>query len=216
MNTKKILIIAGGIIAIVATSIGATLAVQSVQSHPAPLPPAQATPTPPPPPPAPTPTVPATPVAQVIAVSPHYVTVSKPVQHCYPVQQVVSQPASPKIPGAGAVIGGVAGGFAGSAIKGNAHTAAIVAGAALGALSGNAVQKSMNQPTQQVQTSTQCSTQNVSKQVVKGYDVTYLMNGQQGTTRMNTAPAVGSNLILPQYQTQTIQVVPTTPAAPTQ
>ncbi len=214
MNAKKVLIIVGGVVAVAATSIGATLAIQSSQSQPpastaaAPVPP----PAPPAPAPEPTPTVTATPVAQVTGVSPHYVTVSKPVQHCYPVQQVVTVPNSPKVPGAGAVLGGVAGGFAGSAIHGSAHTAAIVAGAALGAVSGNAVQKSMNQPTQQVQTSTQCTTEHVSKQVVKGYDVTYLLNGQTGTMRMNTAPAVGSNLILP--QTQTVQVP--VPAAPTQ
>jgi uncharacterized protein YcfJ len=94
----------------------------------------------------------------------------------------------PNVPGAGAVLGGVAGGLAGSAIHGKNHTAAVIAGAALGVVGGNAVQHNMNQPVPRYVYSKQCDTHYVSTRVKKGYEVTYLYNGQQGTLLMENKP----------------------------
>src|SRR5262249_36846534 len=146
-----------------------------------------AVPAPPPPPP----------MAQVINVNPHYVTTSKPQKHCYQRPQTIYPQQDNSPPLAGAVIGGVTGGLAGSAVNGKSHNAAIVAGAALGALTGGAVQKNMNKPQPQTIYVTQCTTKTVSSKVQKGYEVTYLFNGQQGMILMDNPPV--SNMIPPPY-----------------
>ncbi|MFT3741297.1 MAG: glycine zipper domain-containing protein [Gammaproteobacteria bacterium] len=128
------------------------------------------------------------PVAQVIAVVPHYVTTSKPVRKCYPSEAVVYQQPQSTAPHAGAVIGGIAGGLAGSAVHGNGREVAIGAGAAIGALSGNAIQNNMNQPQAQVVRTMRCTTHTVTNKVQKGYEVTYMYNGQQGMVIMNNPP----------------------------
>ncbi len=190
-QTKTTLALIGGALGIALISAFAALSIQSMYNH-------HDTPPPPPPPVeapvAPPPALP--PVAQVIAVSPHYVSQSYPVRNCQPVQNVVYGDAKKGIPGAGAVIGGVAGGLAGSAIHGNGRNVAIGVGAAVGALSGNAIQQNMNQPQPQVITSTSCTTHTATKKVQKGYDVTYLYDGVQGSVRMSTPP-VGGTIPLP-------------------
>lgn len=142
-------------------------------------------------PPAPiiTPPVPPAPqLAQIINVKPHYESVKKPVHECYQTKQVYYVKPQPNAPGAGAVLGGIAGGLAGTAVHGKNHTAAVIAGAALGAVGGNAVQHNMNQPVPRYVYSKQCDTHYVSTRVKKGYEVTYLYNGQQGTLLMENKP----------------------------
>lgn len=184
ITTGKVLGLIGGAVAIAGVSVGSVLLVQNLSHKNETV--AQVAPE--------APSVPSVPVAQVVAVAPHYVTSSKPVKNCYPTQQVVythpqQQPST--LPNAGAVIGGVAGGLAGSAVHGNGRDVALAAGAAIGALSGNAIQKSMNAPAQpqaQVVNSTHCSTHTVTNKVQKGYEVTYLYNGQQGMVIMDVPP----------------------------
>lgn len=102
-QTKKTLAIIGGALGIALISAFATISVQALyKQHETPPPSA---------PVAVAPTPPSPPVAQVVAVNPHYVTKSYPVRNCYPTQNVVYQDSKQGIPGAGAVIGGVAGGL---------------------------------------------------------------------------------------------------------
>lgn len=192
-NTKKALAIIGGIIIVVAVSVFATLTVQVWHKQNAAIETAAVEPVVPPAPPAP----PAPVMAQVTAVQPHYVTSTKPVKQCKPVQHVSYPPQQQKPPIAGAVIGGVAGGLAGSAVHGNYRDAAIATGAVVGAATGATVQNNMNKPQPQVTESMHCTTHNVTSKTQKGYEVTYVSNNQSTTMLMDTAPAVGSMIPLP-------------------
>ena len=135
-------------------------------------------------------------LAQILNVKPHYETVKKPVRECYQTKQVYYMKPQPNAPGAGAVLGGIAGGLAGTAVHGKNHTAAVIAGAALGAVGGNAMQNNMNQPAPRYVYSKQCDTHYVSTRVKKGYEVTYLYNGQQGILLMENKP-IGNTMPAP-------------------
>jgi uncharacterized protein YcfJ len=139
-------------------------------------------------------------VAQIIAVKPHYVTVSVPHQRCHPVERViyVQQPRPHTPIGAGAVVGGVAGGLLGSTIgHGDGKVIASAAGAAIGALSGNAIQNNMHHaPQAETVYGRVCSSYTTSEKKQKGYEVTYMYNGQQGMVVLHHQPT-GTTLNLP-------------------
>jgi uncharacterized protein YcfJ len=90
---------------------------------------------------------------------------------------------------AGTVIGGVAGGLLGSAIGGGSgKTLATVAGAAAGGYAGNQVQKNMQQKDVTTSTEQRCRTVNEKSQKVIGYNVTYRLDGKDGTVRTSFKP----------------------------
>lgn len=179
-QTAKLIWLIVSALAVILVSVLATLGIQKLNNK-------SDIPTPVPPQPL---------MAQVIAVNPNYVNVSKPVKNCKPSRQVtyVAPPQQGKgMEGAaGAVIGGVAGGLLGSTVKGNNRSLAIGVGAAAGALTGKAVGENMQQtqaqPQPQVQEKMHCSTHYVNTPVQKGYQVTYVLNGQQGMIIMDQPP----------------------------
>lgn len=138
--------------------------------------------------------------AQIIAVKPHYVTVSVPHESCHPVERVVYvQEPRPHTPiGAGAVVGGVAGGLLGSTIgHGDGKVIASAAGAAIGALSGNAIQNNMHHaPQARTVYGRVCSSYTSSEKRQRGYEVTYMYNGQQGMVVLKHQPTT-TTLSLP-------------------
>lgn len=141
---------------------------------------------------------PAPSVAQVVSVKPHYVSETIPERRCHEVQHTIYVNQQSSAPGAGAILGGVAGGLLGSQVGGGSgRIVASVAGATVGAITGAGMQESMNQPQPYAAYSTQCKTHYIKTSVQKGYEVTYMYNGSQGTMLMNNPPLIGSALPLP-------------------
>jgi uncharacterized protein YcfJ len=128
-------------------------------------------------------------VADVVAVKELKETVVTPREHCEDV--VVRRQAPVQDPNrvAGTVVGGLAGGLLGSTIgRGNGNTVATVAGAVAGGYAGNQVQKSMQQKDVVATTERRCKTVSEKSQRVTGYQVTYRLDGQDGTVRTSFRP----------------------------
>jgi uncharacterized protein YcfJ len=188
-SSKKALLFTGSILGVVALSAGTTLIVQKLgaASVATAVPVATRVQAP---------ALPATDVAQVISVKPHYIEHSTPYQHCEPVQHLVYLTPHEHFP-AGALLGGAAGAFAGHSFgRGHGRIVGSVVGAALGALGGSVVQSSMDHPKPHWVYSTVCSTHYAEHEIQQGYDVTYSVNGHTATTVMTTAPA-SSTIPLP-------------------
>lgn len=127
--------------------------------------------------------------AEVVSVVPVTRTVSVPREVCKDEVIDVSTPTKdPKqITGtiAGAVIGGVLGNQVGD---GSGKTVATVAGAAAGGYAGNKIQENMQEGNTGTQTQRVCSTVQDSHEEPAGYDVTYIMDGEQRVVRMDHDP----------------------------
>ncbi len=146
-------------------------------------------------------------VAEVVAVKEVMETVSTPRQQCENVQVRRQAPVQDRNRIAGTAIGGIAGGLLGSAVgNGSGRTVATIAGAVAGGYAGNQVQKNMQQKDVVASTEQRCRTVSEKSQRVKGYDVTYRLNGQDGTVRTSFRP--GATLPV-----QDGQVVTTPPPA---
>lgn len=129
------------------------------------------------------------PVAQIIEVKPHYVTKKVPYRVCRQVQDVVYVQRQQAIPGSGAVVGGIVGGLAGHSIgQGRGNQVATIAGAVIGAIGGQSVENRMNEPVPQVVYRTVCTRGYTTKQVQRGYVITYVYQGQQKTKIVSKMP----------------------------
>jgi uncharacterized protein YcfJ len=145
--------------------------------------------------------------ADVVGVKEVTETIVTPREECQDVQVTHKAPTSDPNRVTGTVVGGVAGGLLGSAIgSGTGRTVATIAGAAGGAYVGNQVQK--NQQNKNVVTSTEkrCKTVNEMTEKLIGYDVTYRLEGKEGTLRTTFKPG-------PTLPVKDGQVVATPPAA---
>jgi uncharacterized protein YcfJ len=132
-------------------------------------------------------------VADVIAVQEVTETVVTPREECHDVQVTKQAPTQDPNRVTGTVVGGVAGGLLGSTIgSGSGRTAATIVGAAGGAYVGNQVQKSAQQKNLVTTTQRRCKTVNDTTQNLVGYDVTYRLEGKEGTLRTSFRP--GSTL----------------------
>ena len=127
--------------------------------------------------------------AEVVAVKEAKETITTPREKC---EQVVVQKQAPvKDPhrATGTIVGGVAGGLLGSTIGGGSgKTVATIAGAAAGGYAGNQVQKNMQEKDVVTSTETRCKTINETSVKFLGYDVTYRLEGKEGTVRMASDP----------------------------
>lgn len=127
--------------------------------------------------------------ADVVAVKDVVETVVTPQEKCEDIQVQHQAPVKDQHRIAGTVVGGLAGGLLGSAIGGgNGRTIATVAGAAAGGFAGNQVQKNMQEKDVVTKTEHRCKTVNQKSQKVVGYNVTYRLDGKEGTTRMSFKP----------------------------
>ncbi len=90
---------------------------------------------------------------------------------------------------AGTVVGGLAGGLLGSAVgNGTGKTVATLAGAAAGGYAGNQVQKNMQQKDVITTNEQRCRTVQDKSQKLVGYNVTYRLDGKDGTVRTSFKP----------------------------
>lgn len=127
--------------------------------------------------------------ADVVAVKEVTETVKTPREQC---EQVAVQKQAPvkdtnKLTGtiAGAVVGGLLGNQVGG---GTGKKIATVAGAAAGGYAGNKIQDNMQKSDVTTVMETRCKTVYDSSKKTVGYDVTYMLNGQQGVARMSFNP----------------------------
>jgi uncharacterized protein YcfJ len=119
--------------------------------------------------------------AKVISSTPIYQTVHG--QTCYDVP-VQSQPSGNRAMG-GSILGGLAGALLGSQVgQGNGRIAAGAAGAIAGAIAGDRIQNDGS--SNAGGTRQQCN--DITKQVVSGYEVKYLYAGHIATTTMPSQP----------------------------
>jgi uncharacterized protein YcfJ len=127
--------------------------------------------------------------AEVVAVKEAKQTITTPREQCEQVQVQKQAPVKDEHRATGTIAGGVAGGLLGSTIGGGSgKTLATVAGAAAGAYAGNQVQKNMQQKDVVTTTETRCKTVNETSEKLLGYDVTYRLDGKEGTVRMASDP----------------------------
>lgn len=90
---------------------------------------------------------------------------------------------------AGTITGAVLGGLVGNQVGGgDGKKAATVVGAVAGGYTGNKVQEGMQERNVDQVSQSVCETTEDSHQQEAGYDVTYLLNGQEHTVRMNDDP----------------------------
>jgi len=128
-------------------------------------------------------------VADVVAVKDVTETVVTPREHCEDVQVQHQAPVKDEHRIAGTAIGAVAGGLLGSTVGGGkGKTVATVAGAAAGGYAGNRVQKNMQQKDMVTTTERRCKTVQEKSQKLVGYDVTYRLDGRDGTVRTSFKP----------------------------
>jgi uncharacterized protein YcfJ len=127
--------------------------------------------------------------ADVVAVKEVTETVVTPHERCEDVQVKKQAPVKDEHRLAGTAIGGIAGGLLGSTIgHGNGKTLATVAGAAAGGYAGNRVQKNMQEKDVVTTTEHRCKTVNESARKLVGYEVTYRLDGRDGTVRTSFKP----------------------------
>jgi len=127
--------------------------------------------------------------AEVVSVVPVTKTVSVPRETCK--DELVEVPVPTKDPKqitgtiAGAVIGGVLGNQVGG---GSGKKVATVAGAAAGGYAGNKIQENMQEGNTATATQRVCNTTQVSHEEPAGFDVTYLLDGEQRVVHMDHDP----------------------------
>ena len=127
--------------------------------------------------------------AEVVSVTPTSKTVSVPREECS--EQLVTVPTPVKdekqIAGtvAGAVIGGVLGNQVGG---GSGRKIATVAGAAAGGYAGNKVQENIQKKNTHQEYRTVCNTVYDTHEESTGFDVAYLVDGQERTVHMDKDP----------------------------
>jgi uncharacterized protein YcfJ len=148
-------------------------------------------------------------VADVVAVKDVTETVVTPREHCEDVQVQHQAPVKDEHRIAGTAIGAVAGGLLGSTVGGGkGKTVATVAGAAAGGYAGNRVQKNMQQKDVVTTTERRCKTVQEKSQKLVGYDVTYRLDGRDGTVRTSFKPGA----TLPVKDGKVVTTPPTQPA----
>jgi uncharacterized protein YcfJ len=128
-------------------------------------------------------------VAEVVAVKDVMETAVTPREHCEDVAVQQKAPVKDEHRIAGTAIGAVAGGLLGSTVGGGKGKAvATVAGAAAGGYAGNRVQKNMQDKDVVTTTERRCRTVQEKSQKLVGYDVSYRLDGKDGTVRMSFKP----------------------------
>ena len=146
--------------------------------------------------------------AEVVAVKEVTETVVTPREHCEDVKVQHQAPVKDEHRIAGSVVGGIAGGLLGSAVGGdNGKTLATVAGAAAGGYAGNRVQKNLQEKDVVTTSERRCKSLNEKSQKLVGYNVTYRLDGKDGTVRTSFRPG-------PTLPVKDGQVLTTPPSEP--
>ena len=127
--------------------------------------------------------------AEVVQVKPVTKTVSVPHEECRDQLSSVQRPTNDPNQIAGTVTGAVIGGLAGSQVGGGSgKKVATVGGAVAGGYAGKKIQEGMQDRNVDQVNERVCETTQTRSQQQAGYDVTYLLNGQEHTVRMIEDP----------------------------
>ena len=127
--------------------------------------------------------------AEVVDVREVKETVTTPREVCQPVQVSRQKPVQDEHQVLGTVAGAVIGGVLGNQVGGGSgKKAATVAGAAAGGYAGNKTQERMQTNNTYQTTETQCETVMDQQQVLKGYQVTYSIDGEEDSVFMEQHP----------------------------
>ena len=127
--------------------------------------------------------------AEVVSVEPLTRTVSTPRQVCDDVVVTHKSPSKDPKRVTGAVVGAVVGGVVGNQIgDGDGQKLATVAGAAAGGYAGSKIQKQMQEGNTYQTTEQRCRTVHDKREVPDGYEVRYVLDGQEATVRMDHDP----------------------------
>jgi uncharacterized protein YcfJ len=127
--------------------------------------------------------------AKVLSVKPATETVSIPQEECRDQLVSVQRPTSDPNQIAGTVAGAVIGGLAGSQVgDGDGKKVATVGGAVAGGYAGKRIQEGMQDRNVDQVSERVCETTQTRNQQQVGYDVTYLLDGQEKTVRMSEDP----------------------------
>lgn len=152
--------------------------------------------------------------AQIVSVSPNYVSTQQPYQDCHRVgttRYVRNQKNGTEGALIGGATGAVAGGIIGNQVKqgGGGTAVGAVVGGATGALVGREIQRS-NQPDYVAQkgSTTQCATRYKNVQTQAGYNVQYLYKGNMASMVTQSAPAIGVKLPYSQLQAMAMPASP--------
>lgn len=156
--------------------------------------------------------------AQIIAVSPNYVTTQQAYQDCHRVG-TTSYVANQKNGTEGALIGGatgaVAGGVIGNQVHGGGGGTAVgaIAGGVGGALIGREIQRS-NQPDYVARrgSTTKCATAYKPVQTQVGYSVQYMYKDEMNNIVTQMSPAIGSTMPLEELQAMAVPAAQLNPA----
>jgi uncharacterized protein YcfJ len=127
--------------------------------------------------------------AEVISAKALTKTIKTPRQDCHDEQVTHTKPAKDTNRLAGTGIGAVVGGLLGNRVGGgNGKVLATVAGAAAGGYAGNKIEEKMQQGNTYTTTEQRCVTAYDRHEVPAGYDVVYVLDGQQHHVRMDHDP----------------------------
>lgn len=127
--------------------------------------------------------------AEVVAVKSVMETVKTPRQECRDVVVTKRKPVKDEHRVAGAAIGAVVGGVLGNQVGGGTgKKIATVAGAVGGGYAGSKAQERMQQNNTYTTTERRCSTEYDVSEKLAGYDVSYELDGQVRTVRMEQEP----------------------------
>jgi uncharacterized protein YcfJ len=127
--------------------------------------------------------------AEVVAVKPVTETIKTPRQVCHDEAVTRTAPVKDRHRIAGTAVGAALGGLVGNQFGGGTANKAITAAGVIGGgYAGNKVQQKMQQGNTYTTTETRCETVTDSRQNTIGYDVTYVLDGQQATVRMDHEP----------------------------
>jgi len=127
--------------------------------------------------------------AQVIEVDPVTETVRTPREECAPEQVTRQEPVKDDKRITGSVIGAVVGGVVGNQVgSGTGKDIATAAGAVAGGVAGNKIQKEIQEQNTEQVIESRCHTVYDTSQRTVAYDVTYRIDDQVGTVRMDHRP----------------------------
>lgn len=146
--------------------------------------------------------------AKVVSVQPVTTTVHTPHEHCSNATVSHRAPTSDPDQVTGTVLGAVVGGVLGHQVGGGTgKTIATVAGAAAGGYAGNKIQENMQAGNTYQTLETRCATTYDTSTQPGGYDVRYMLNGQEDTVHMDhdpgdRIPVKDGKLVLDQAESQ--------------
>jgi uncharacterized protein YcfJ len=127
--------------------------------------------------------------ADVVAVEPVLETISEPRQACREEVVEVQKPVKDEHQIAGTVAGAVIGGVLGNQVgDGSGQDIATAGGAVAGGYAGNKIQEKIQEGNTEQQLRQVCETVYDTREVQDGYAVTYELDGEQHTVRMDHDP----------------------------